>query len=225
MSLKTNANVTKGDKHQLPCIKCMGETEHIVMVSVDQDGKEGQGDWTYQWNNNYQVVQCCGCKSISYRSAHINSEDYEQVSEHDFDSQVFEDLYPSRVEGRKNLESYYHYLPIKVLRIYKETLVALNNNSPVLVGIGLRALVETICKDNKADGGNLFKQIDALVAQSVLTPSGSKILHKIRTLGNDAAHEVKPHNAKQLSLAMDVIEHVLREVYILPNQVHAQFGE
>ncbi|ENB4343872.1 DUF4145 domain-containing protein [Vibrio parahaemolyticus] len=101
----------------------------------------------------------------------------------------------------------------------------MNNESAVLAGIGLRALVETICKDNNAQGRSLYKQIDALVEQSVLTPSGAKILHKIRTLGNDAAHEVKPHNSKQLGLAMDVVEHVLREVYIIPKQVQAEFGE
>ncbi|EGR4210816.1 DUF4145 domain-containing protein [Vibrio cholerae] len=225
MSLKTNTNVSRGDKHKLPCIKCSGRTEHVVMVSVDQDGEEDQGGWTYQWNDKFQIVQCCGCKVISYRSEHINSEDYAQVSEDDMDSQVYENLYPSRVEGRKSLEEFSHYFSSKLLRIYKETLLALNNESAVLAGIGLRALVETICKDNNAQGSNLYKQIDALVEQSVLTPSGAKILHKIRTLGNEAAHEVKPHNSKQLGLAMDVVEHVLREVYILPKQVHAEFGE
>ncbi|MGY6417144.1 DUF4145 domain-containing protein [Vibrio parahaemolyticus] len=225
MSLKTNTNVSRGDKHKLPCIKCSGRTEHVVMVSVDQDGEEDQGGWSYQWNDTFQIVQCLGCKSISYRSAHINSEDYAQTSEHGFESQVYESLYPSRVEGRKSLEEFSHYFSSNLARIYRETLLALNNESAVLAGIGLRALVETICKDNNAQGRNLYKQIDALVEQSVLTPSGAKILHKIRTLGNDAAHEVKPHNSKQLGLAMDVVEHVLREVYIIPKQVQAEFGE
>lgn len=230
MNLTTNVNVTKDNKHQLPCVKCIGSTEHVVLASIDQDGDDKYEE--LQWSNNYQIVQCCGCKSISYRFAHINSEDYVQVSAYEYDDQepeynsrVFEDLYPSRVNGRQSLEAFYHYFPAKVLRVYQETLKAINNDSPVLSGIGLRALVETICKDNAAEGSDLFKKIESLVKQSVLTPKGSKILHKIRTLGNDAAHEVKPHNTKQLSLAMDVIEHILREIYILPKQVDAEFGE
>jgi hypothetical protein len=225
MALNTNIGLSKGDTHKLSCMKCTGRTEHIVMVSVDQNGEEDQGSWTYEWNNNFQIVQCCGCKSISYRSAHINSEDYVQTSKDDSDSQVFEELYPSRVDGRKSLEEFYHYLPAKVQRVYRETHTAISNSSSVLAGIGLRALIETICKENKAQGTNLYKKIDALVEQSVLTPSGARILHKIRTLGNDAAHEVIPHNSKQLGLAMDVIEHVLREVYILPSQVQSEFGK
>lgn len=225
MRLKTKTGATIGDKYQLPCTKCTGTTEHIVLASIDQDGEEDQPGWVYQWNNSYQIVQCCGCKSISYRSSHVNSEDYVQVSEDDVDNRIFEDLYPPRINGRKSLEPSYHYLPGKVLRIYKETLNALNSDSSILAGIGLRALVETICKDNKAKGKSLYEQIDALVEQSVLTPKGSNILHKIRTLGNNAAHEVEPHNAKQLSLAMDIVEHVLLEVYILPKQVQAEFGE
>lgn len=63
------------------------------------------------------------------------------------------------------------------------------------------------------------------MAKNILTPAGAAILHRIRALGNDAAHEVRPHNDKQLGVAMDVIEHLLKDVYILPKQVEAEFGE
>ncbi len=112
-----------------------------------------------------------------------NSEDYHQISETEYEHDELELLYPSRVEGRKTLKSEEHYLPIKVRGIYKETLGALNNNSPVLAGIGLRALIETICKEKNAEGSNLYKKIDDLVDKKILTPVGSSILHKIRTLG------------------------------------------
>lgn len=69
-----------------------------------------------------------------------------------------------------------------------------------------------------------LKKKDDLVAKQILTPAGSAILHKIRTLGNVAAHEVKPHSDKQLRLAMDVVEHVLNDVYIIPTKVEVEFG-
>jgi hypothetical protein len=46
---------------------------------------------------------------------------------------------------------------------------------------------------------------------------------KIRTLGNDAAHEVKPHKPKQLSLALDVCEHLMKGVYLLPHYAEETF--
>ena len=87
----------------------------------------------------------------------------------------------------------------------------------------MRALIETICKEKGTAGKYLNNKIDDLVKKGFLTPVGAKTLHKIRTLGNDAAHEVKPHSEKQLSLAMDVAEHLLDEVYILPKQIDDEF--
>jgi hypothetical protein len=46
---------------------------------------------------------------------------------------------------------------------------------------------------------------------------------RVGALGSAAAHEVKPHSDKQLGLAMDIVEHLLRDVYILPKQVEAEF--
>lgn len=85
--------------------------------------------------------------------------------------------------------------------------------------------METVCHEKSAQGSNLVKKIDDLMAKSVLTPVGAQILHKIRTLGNDAAHEVKPHSERQLGVAMHVIEHLLTDVYILPKQVEAEFND
>jgi uncharacterized protein DUF4145 len=87
----------------------------------------------------------------------------------------------------------------------------------------LRALVETVCHEKNAQGKSLLNKIDDLTAKSILTPAGAQILHKIRTLGNAAAHKVKPHSEKQLAVAMDVVEHLLTDVYILPKRIEAEF--
>jgi hypothetical protein len=125
------------------------------------------------------------------------------------------ELYPSRVAGRHKLRQAY-FLPPVVARIYDETHAALCNKQPILAGIGIRALVETVCKEKNASGANLEARIDNLVALGVLTQAGAETLHSMRILGNVAAHEVKPHSEETLNLAMDVVEHLLNDVYILP---------
>ena len=222
---KEEINKTQGKELKLACVECAGKTSHKVIVSVDRNGEETDGDWSIQWYSHYQIVQCNGCKTNTFRSVNSNSEDYYQISHDEWEYAEYENLYPSRVEGRRTLEDEIHYLPAKVRRIYKETIQALNGNSPILAGIGLRALIETVCKENNAEGKNLFLKIDDLVLKNILTPAGSTILHKIRTLGNEAAHEVKPHSEKQLGLAMDVAEHLLTDVYILPKKVDAEFDD
>lgn len=224
-SINYNINLSQGAEIELPCLKCTGKTTHKALVSVDVRGSQGDRRNSFDWTDVHQIVQCLGCKSLSYRIASTNSENYIQVSEDEYEDEVIEKLYPPRLEGIKGLGDETHFLPAKVRQIYDETLLALSVQSPVLAGIGLRALLETVCKEREAVGGDLFKKIDSLVEQRVLTPASAAILHKIRALGNAAAHEVKPHSDRQLALAMDIVEHLLKDVYILPKQADSEFTD
>jgi hypothetical protein len=58
-----------------------------------------------------------------------------------------------------------------------------------------------------------------------LTKDGADILHKLRTLGNDAAHEVKPHSLQELGLAFDVVDYLLLGVFILPVNAKKTFKQ
>ncbi|XHX77044.1 MAG: DUF4145 domain-containing protein [Stenomitos frigidus ULC029] len=219
-----HTNKTQDEEHSLPCIKCIGKTTHKVIVSVDIRGVEGEGNYSLSWWIDNQIVQCLGCKTVSFREASSNSEDYYPISHDAYEYNVDERLYPPRIEGIKGLGREAHYLPFNVYKIYNETLIALSCQAPVLAGMGLRALLETVCKEKEAIGNDLLKKIDSLGSKGILTPASAAILHKIRTLGNAAAHEVKPHSDKQLALAMDIVEHLLKDVYILPKQVESEFS-
>ena len=186
---------------------------------MDINGEDWLREDDFKWWSHHQVVECCGCETMSFRMAKGNSEDF-SISAQRIESTESVTLYPVRTKGREPLK-HAHLLPMKVQRVYAESLRALNNEQPVLAGMGIRALVETICKDKAASGGNLEQRIDALVMLGVLTPHGRDILHKIRTLGNRAAHEVKPHRPEQLELAIDVCEHILQGVYVYPHQAQA----
>ncbi|NIK63216.1 DUF4145 domain-containing protein [Xanthomonas cannabis] len=223
-SIKYIRDKTIDEEINISCIKCAGKTVHKVVCSYDLRGDHDDGDYSLQWATDHQIIQCQGCKTVSFRKASSNSEDWMQTS-HDGGGEylVDESIYPSRLEGIKGLGEDLHYLPTKVRRIYDETLQALSSQSPVLTGIGLRALLETVCKEKNATGKDLLKKIDSLVTACVLTPASAAILHKIRTLGNSAAHEVKPHNERQLGLAMNIVEHLLKDVYILPKQAESEF--
>lgn len=218
---KEELNKSAGSEIQVPCIKCAGRTSHEVVASVDQSGYESE--YNLDWQHAYQIIRCRGCKTLSYREASFSSDDYIQVGEDEWELDVSEKLFPSRIEGRKDLGNDSFYLPPDLRKIYRETADALTNESLILAGIGLRAIVETVCKEKKAVGKDLYEKINDLASKRVLTPSGAEILHKVRSLGNEAAHEVKPHNPRQLSLAMGVVEHMLKDVYILPRLIEDEF--
>jgi hypothetical protein len=204
----------------LPCSECSGKTCHKILVSADLHGSEGDGQWSVDWLERNQIVQCQGCKTISFRRESSNSEDWEEIDDRGTISyNKIEALFPPRLDSSPTLARDSYALPFDVKRVYDETVLAIQNQSTVLAGMGLRALVEAVCKQCQANGKNLPLKIDSLVSMQVLTPNGAKILHNIRALGNEAAHEIKPQSERQLMIALNTIEHVLREVYIIPHIV------
>jgi hypothetical protein len=206
---KLKMNNTQGEKIWIPCGKCSGNTLHKVLLSADKYDDDDNGFWTL---DSYQIVQCQGCTEISFRN-YLNDARSDSRGE----KGAIEEIYPSRVAGRHVLRSV-HILPGNISNIYEETHKALCSKQLILAGIGIRALLEAVCKEKSATGKDLEQKIDNLVGAGILTKSGAEILHGLRILGNVSAHEVKPHSENTLSLAMDVIEHLLTDVYILPTQ-------
>ena len=140
MSYK-NLNKSQNEEHWLLCGECHTETKHRVLQSVNIDGGDEVTDW---WIDQYQIVQCLGCETISFRSCRDSSDmPIPRV-----------EIYPSRVAGRHQLSNS-HLLPFEVARIYNETHSALCNKMSILAGIGIRALIEAICKEKAASGKNL----------------------------------------------------------------------
>ena len=223
MKKEVIVNKKQGQGIKCACRECRRDTKHLVVVEATEHGTVNPTwDPQYQidWSTEYQLVQCQGCDTLSFRRASTNSEEGPvEIAPDQWEEIVHEDIYPSPVEGRTPVADA-NLLPEKVDRIYAETLSALNNRQEVLCGVGIRAIIETVCKDKQALDQNLYKRINTLVTLGVLTKDGADILHKLRSLGNDAAHEVKPHSLQELGLALDVVDHLLLGVYILP--IHAK---
>ncbi len=227
VDISITKNIKAESKIDAPCGKCKADTKHLVLTDVELKGRDATPDFLiYGWDESYEIIQCLGCESISFKKTHQNSEDeihWDGPDGYESAYRVQTDFYPNPEKGRGSVEDE-RLLPTKLQLIYKESLGALNANHRVLAGIGIRAIVETICKDKEANGNNLVEKINSLVSLGVLTRDGADILHKLRTLGNDAAHEVTPHDNVQLGLAFDVIDHLLTGVYILPHHARAKFS-
>ena len=205
---------TKDKEYYLPCVKCDNETYHKVLSSVN---KREEFNYMDYWHD-YEIVSCMGCREISFRSNWTFSEDEEPDEEGNLVPIEHVELFPGRILGRKPLKDL-KLLPKNILKIYKETYVVITNKAPILTGVGLRALVESICKEKKAKGTDLEKRIDDLISLKVLTEEGAEILHSTRIMGNNAVHELTASDEKDLDIAMNLIEHLLMGVYILPKKV------
>lgn len=112
------------------------------------------------------------------------------------------------------------FMPFVGRVLTRRMLSNLSKSAALVVSFEKHSAVKTrptrATKERNANGKDLFEKINDLATQGVLTKDGADILHKLRVLGNKAAHEVKPHSTEQLNLSMDVIEHLLLGVYIFP---------
>lgn len=217
-TLKTD---TKEEKSK--CNKCLSETKHKIIANYIESGSEEQGHGhSYDWYDEHQIIQCCGCEEISFKCIKTNSEDVDFDGETTFPWEYIT-YYPQR-----NLSQPYpniEMLPLKVLRIYNETVSALNNDQRILAGIGIRALIEAVCSEQEVKGKNLKERITNLKEKSIVTIEGESALHKLRDLGNASAHEAKPYNKVQLLMALKVVEHMLDGTYIIPEKIKTAFPD
>jgi hypothetical protein len=192
----------------IDCTKCKQATNHDILHSEsvhDYDDDSG-----IHWGTDYQMIRCRGCETISFAERSWNSEDTDPEGQ----PIIGLVLYPSRTI-RKPIESYYH-LPDKVRKVYQETLRALSNRAPILAAIGIRAVVEAVCKDKGCTGHNLENNIDLLVQKGHLADDQADFLHLQRFMGNTAAHEIAPPEQAELRAALDIAENLLINLYVLP---------
>ncbi len=237
MATETKVNDTVGKIFKVVCTKCKVRTNHKVLASIDQTGKEHfiydfDGDdfdeW-YHWSSNFQIIECQGCNTISFRSEHSNSEDW---NGEDYD--VNELIFPKRTDDSWNTKDFFN-IPSNLRRIYRETIDCYNNDNLTLCGAGIRGLVEGLCKESgiidgeveytKKDGTvkksrhkDLQGKINGMHEKGILTKKHADILHEHRHLGNTAIHELSIPSKEDLKLSLEIIEHVLDNIYEIPEK-------
>lgn len=211
---------TQGKTIRIECLECKTITKHEIMRALDWADFIGVGEIRV-WGT-HQIVRCNGCDTLSFRAVLLSEEEYGLDEAGDICYFETEKLYPERYDRSLLNELYLrddiYDIPTIIQSIYRETVSSVQHNLPTLAGIGIRAVIEAICREKKAKKRNLEGKIDELVDMSLLTPEGAKILHGIRLLGNDAAHEMKAPNKKQILAALKVIDHLLLGVYVLPKE-------
>ena len=121
-------------------------------------------------------------------------------------------FYPNRKERDLELKPFLQ-LPQNLKTIYREIIGCYNSDSKILCTIGLRALLEGVCVDKNITKYSLKHKVDGL---DILLPDNIVTgLHKLRDMGNMAAHELQTPTKKDLKLAIDIMEDILNFLYDL----------
>jgi hypothetical protein len=191
------------------CRDCGKSTNHDVLAENQESHRD-----EYACDIIFQIVQCRGCETKSFRKVFVDIE--AAYPTHDGNWEVPKEItiYPKVVKGHREIEDLYE-LPNIVRKIYSEVLLALKEDAKVLVGLGLRAAVEAVCNNLKIQGRSLEVRINKLATAGHISKKDSERLHGIRFMGNDAAHDIKTPKSESLSVALQIVEHLIASVYIL----------
>lgn len=192
------------------CRVCGRRTRHEI---ISQHEEETDPD-TYYQRDTWQIVRCLGCTTTGFLHRCDDFEnawqDHDGHIRHDVEINVF----PRAISNHKKLSSL-HLVPTLIRKAYIQTLSAYSEKAFVLASIGLRATIEAVCSHLSLSGNSLEKRIDQLFKGGYISNSDKKLLHAIRFLGNDAAHEIKEPKESELRVALEIIEHLLNSVFIL----------
>lgn len=194
------------------CIDCCKETKHKTVCEHLDSFRDD-----YSYDIFYQIIECLGCGRKSFRQA---SYDLEQAyPTYGGNWEIPEDIqtYPRALVGHKKIEDIWS-LPSIVRDIYSEVLVAMQEGSNILAGFGLRATVEALCNDLNIKGRTLEVRINRLSQSGFISKIDAERLHGIRFMGNDAAHNIIKPKDLSLSVALQIIEHLISSVYILDDK-------
>lgn len=196
------------------CRRCQYDTNHTI-VYLEQKTESSPEENGYQIE--YMIVECDGCESISFREDFNN---YDVMYPDEFNNWCHEKkitLYPSTLRNHYGLKQVRN-LPEQIRHVYEEAIEAFKAKCYLLTAVAFRTIIEAICIDKSISGKDLKNKIDNLVHARLITEKEGSRLHTIRFIGNDSVHEMAVPKQDALFLVLDIVEHLLKNLYIIDKE-------
>lgn len=195
------------------CNACDKQTNHSVIA--EHSWRSDPDDYPYE--EYHKLVKCLGCDNVSLRKEEHDIESAYQIDDNDWEIPITIHVYPKKLQNHQDIEQDY-LIPELVKNIYKEVILTLQEDAKILASLGLRACIEAICNHLEITGRNLEIRINRLVTLGFISKRDAELLHAIRFMGNDSAHEIKAPKESALKIALKIVEHLLQSVFILPER-------
>jgi hypothetical protein len=187
------------------CNKCLHETDHLILARrVKSDSEPDANFWCEE---TADVVECCGCHTLSLRVTTITSED-----EH---PQII--YYPPRVSRQKPSWGHNYLLnaPFQLQGLLDEVYSALHAGNLRLATMGARCLFDMAILDTVGDVGTFKTKLKALIDKGYIGTRQKDILETALEMGHAASHRGHRPTPSDLDAVMDIVENLLQMVYAL----------
>lgn len=190
------------------CNNCGIETKHHLIASRSQPGDEylEEYDTNISWCTTWDMLECCGCETVTLRKTYWFSE---------WDDGVEVEYFPPAVARR--LPPWLGNLRDDFQDLIKEVYVALHANSRRLAVMGARTLIDMVLVDQVGDVGSFQQKMLGLEQAGVVSQRNRTFLEAALDAGNASAHRGHAAKPEDVNNVMDIVENLLQAVYVLPN--------
>jgi hypothetical protein len=183
------------------CPKCCQNTNHESLFK----NAFSANNMDFGWSQDHEIIKCKGCENIQFRYSYSDESMFGWDDENQVEYQYEDKKYfPKFLKDHKQLTNI-SSTPEKIRIVYNESIEALKNNCYLLSAVGLRAVIESVCIEQKITGRNLEIKINNLVKNKLITQKDCNRLHSIRFLGNDSVHEMDVPKEEKLKIALDTM--------------------
>ena len=238
--------LTTDEKVTVFCNRCNRNTNHAIKTDFlkteylpadETDGKT-YGELVFAYYHN-QVLACMGCDAIVFRTLETgpSTEKMDETPTRYWDEATksyqemlrwryidIERLYPERNENVKNIKSFVS-LPSHFKNLYREIIDSYNYNLVFASSAGVRAFVEALCNHMGCTPSlTLQERIKELSKSRKLSIKTAESLQTHRFIGNRALHQLETPSKEELSILIDILEHVLSELFEIPEKYKGLTG-
>lgn len=232
-------SLTSTIPEKLYCSVCKRKTNHRYLQKDEERGYED-----LQWEENFYITRCLGCDTRAFLK------EYSDETMYDYDHYTNQmvvayerTVYPEepinfaeKTEQLLEIRTFTN-VPEFIEMLYSQVVFSYNMKHYLLCAVGLRMIVEAICKELNVEKGKLYilencstkinpdgtfifrknleGKINALYDLGVLVWKQTIILHQIRDLGNISAHELVVPKRSTIRSGILVIENILHNIFEL----------
>ncbi|MGE7667403.1 DUF4145 domain-containing protein [Ureibacillus composti] len=227
-------------EEKIYCRTCGRKTNNGYLLKHTESYTDHETGFAY--SDDYFITKCLGCDTVAFYREYGDTEMLDYNPEGDWGYYIDKYRYPEQpttsleVKEVQYEKKEFEKVPDLILDLYNEVVSSFNLKHFLLCAVGLRMIIEGICKElNVTDGfildedgqkktdsngqdilrGNLEGKINGLQSRGIITTKQSEVLHQVRLLGNVTAHELKVPRKKTVKLGLEIIENVLHNIFDL----------
>jgi hypothetical protein len=198
------------------CNACGGTRRHEVLHSERstwEDYDEDDTPMAQGWDQ-YDMLRCRGCDEVRLRHTSYSSVDGASAVRY----------YPpsiSRRTPRWAAMALFHGIPEVVGDLIGEIYVAVQNDSPRLAAMGIRALLEHVMIEKVGDLGKFGRHVQAFQQAGYLPAKQAESLETILDAGHATIHRSWKPAKGDIQTLLDITESIIETVYIHGRRVEA----